>query len=58
MNEYLGFYRGKKYSVFADTSYHAQQALALQLKVKKSYEIDIYLVSRNGQPVVHSTAEF
>ena len=47
---YIGLYRGKQYEVYADSSYAAQQKLAKQLGVKKSYEISVYLCEKNVDP--------
>ena len=55
MNGYIGLYMGKQYEVYAETTYEAQQKLAKQLKVKKSYEISVFLCEKEGQPVVQST---
>ena len=57
MNGYLGFYKNKKYEVFAKTTLEAQEKLAKQLKVKKSYQISVYLCEKDGKEVVHSTSE-
>ena len=57
MNGYIGLYKGKKYEVYAETTYAAQLKLAKQLKVKKSYQISIYLCEKDGKEIVH-TADF
>ena len=51
MNGYIGIYKGKQYEVLANTSYEAQQTLAKQLKVKKSYNISVYLCQKNGKDI-------
>ena len=55
MNGYVGFYRGKRYEIESDTSYHAQQALAAKYNIKKSYEITVVLAEKSGEQVIHST---
>ena len=57
MNGYIGLYKGRKYEVYANTTYEAQQKLVVQLKVKKSWEISVYLCEKDGQTVIHSTSE-
>ena len=56
-NGYIGLYKGKQYEVYANTTFEAQEKLAKQLKVKRSYEISIYLCEKNGKDVIHSTCE-
>ena len=49
---YIAMYRGKKYEVYAKSSYDAQQKMAKYLKAKKSYEVDVYLCEKpNGKQV-------
>lgn len=57
MNGYIGLYKSRKYEVYANTSYEAQSKLVAQLKVKKSWEISVYLCEKDGQTVIHSTSE-
>ena len=57
MNGYIGFYKGKKYEVYAETSLEAQLKLAKQLKVKKEYEISIFLCEKQGKEVIHDGSE-
>ncbi len=54
MNRYIGLYKGKRHEIFAKTSYEAQQVLAKELKVKKRYEISIYLCEKDGKEVTQS----
>ena len=56
MNGYIGFYKGKKYEVYAESSYAAQEKLAKQLKVKKSWQVNVMLCEKDGVQVVHSTS--
>lgn len=53
MNTYIAYYRGKQLEVKADSSYQAQQKAAELFKAKKSYEVSVYLVEKNGEPVIH-----
>jgi len=57
MNKYEAFYRNRRVEVEANTSYEAQQKAALIFKAKKSYEVTVMLVEKNGQVVTHSTSE-
>ncbi len=52
-NGYIGFYKGKKYEVYANTTYEAQKLIAEKYKIKKSYEISVYLAEKNGKEVIH-----
>jgi len=56
MNGYVGFYRGRRAEVEADTQYEAQQKLAKILKAKKSYEVAVMLAEKDGQQVTHAPA--
>jgi hypothetical protein len=56
-NGYIGIYKGKQYEVYASSSYEAQQKLAKQLKVKKSYEVSVFLCEKEGKQV-ETTATF
>jgi len=53
MNGYIGFYKGKKYEIHADTTYQAQQAIATKYGIKKPYEITVMLAEKNGEQVTH-----
>jgi hypothetical protein len=57
MNGYIGFYRGKQKEVYAETKLKAQEELARQFKAKKSWEVDVWLAEKDGQPVVHNGSE-
>jgi len=58
MNTYKAFYRGKMpIEVQAETSYAAQREAAARFKAKKSYEVTVILVAKDGEPVIRSTAE-
>lgn len=53
MNTYHAFYKGKTIEIEAETSYKAQLAAASKFKAKKSYEVTVVLVAKEGVPVVH-----
>ena len=52
-NGYICLHKGKKYEVYADSTYEAQKKCAQQNSIKKSYEISVYLAEQSGQPVIH-----
>lgn len=58
MNTYKAFYKGKQLEVEADTSYSAQKKAAEQFKAKKSYDVVVVLVAKNGLPVDVDPASF
>ncbi len=53
LNGFIGFYKGKRYEIYADTSYHAQQEIAKKYGIKKPYEITVMLAEEDGKPVTH-----
>ncbi|MCK9593831.1 MAG: hypothetical protein M0Q91_17665 [Methanoregula sp.] len=53
MNGYICFYKGKKFEVYADSTYEAQKKCAVDNKIKKSYEITVVLAEKNGEQVTH-----
>ena len=53
MNGYVCFYKGKRYEMYADSAYGAQQTCAKLYKIKKSYDITVVLAEKDGQQVVH-----
>lgn len=58
MNTYHAFYRGKQIELQAETSYKAQQAVAIQFKARKSYEVTVMLVAKSdGVPVIHTAVD-
>jgi len=57
MNTYEAFYRGRRLTVQAATSYAAQLEAARQFKAKKTHEVTVMLAEKDGQPVVHAPAE-
>ncbi len=56
MNQYEAFYKDKRLTVEAATSYAAQLKAAELFKARKSYEVNVVLAAKDGVPVVHSTA--
>ena len=53
VNGYVGFYRGKRAECHAETKYKAQCILADKLGAKRSYEVEVVLAEKDGEPVVH-----
>jgi hypothetical protein len=53
MNKYECFWKSKRITVEADTSYQAQQKAQSILKAKKGYEITVMLAEKNGQAYIH-----
>lgn len=56
MNKYIALYKGKKFEVEANTSYEAQQTAAKLVKAKKSWEVSVYLIEKDGEQVAIDTA--
>ena len=57
MNGYICIDRkGKKYEVYADNTLDAQTKCDQENKIKKQYEISVYLCEKNGEQVTQSTA--
>ena len=54
MNKYECFWKSKRITVEADTTYQAQQKAQAIFKAKKGYEITVVLAELNGQAYVHS----
>ena len=57
LNGYICLWKGKRFEVYASTTYEAQKLCATQHKIKKSYEISVYLAEKNGEVVEHKTSE-
>jgi hypothetical protein len=53
MNTYHAFYKGKKIEIEAVTSLMAQLAAAAKFKAKKSFDVTVVLVAKDGVPVTH-----
>jgi hypothetical protein len=56
MNKYECFWKSKRITVEANTTYQAQQKAQEILKVKKGYEIAVVLAELNGQTYIHEGA--
>lgn len=62
MNTYECFYRSKRTSVLAPTSYAAQQQAAVYFKTRKGYEITVVLAelgsdTTSPKSVTHTPSE-
>ena len=57
MNTYKAFYKNKTIEVQSDSSYHAQLEAAKLLGAKKSFQVTVGLVEKDGQSIIH-TADF
>jgi hypothetical protein len=57
MNTYIAFYKGRKATVIAETSYKAQQEAATFFKAKKAYDVTIMLHKVEDRTIEHSGAE-
>jgi len=57
MNGYVGFYKGKKYEVHAESILSARDKIAGLAKAKKAYDVVVMLAEKDGKPVVHSPNE-
>lgn len=55
LNKYKCFWRGKTAEVDAGTSLQAQLMAAKKLGARKSYEVTVMLLEKDGAPVAHST---
>ena len=56
MNKYECFWKAKRITVEADTSYQAQQKAQAILKAKKGYEITVVLAELNGKVYINEGA--
>ena len=62
LNTYECFYRTKRTTILAPTSYAAQQQAAVYFKTRKGYEITVVLVelasdTTSPKPVTHIASE-
>lgn len=57
MNGYIGFYKGRRFEIMSDSTYHAQQTIAKANRIKKAYEITIVLAEKDGEQVTHTPTE-
>jgi hypothetical protein len=53
MHGFIGFYRGKRFEVMANSSYEAQCKIATENKIKKQADITVMLAEKNGEQVTH-----
>lgn len=53
MNGYICLWKGKKFEVYAESTYEAQKKCASENKIKKTYEITVMLAEKNGEQVTH-----
>ncbi len=58
-NGYIGFYKGEKKEVMADTKYNAQQKLLAMFqqgsrRKVKEYDIAVEIAERDGKQVTHA----
>lgn len=51
---YVALYKGKQAEVWAKTAAAAQSLAATFFKVKKSYQVSVYLCEKDGKQVVHT----
>ena len=57
LNGYVCFHKGRRFEIYAKTSYDAQQLCAKINKIKKPSEITVVLAEKDGKTVEH-TATF
>ena len=58
LHTYLCFHKTRKVEVLAESSYQAQLEAATQLKVKKAFEITVFLHKKaDGSEVTHDGSE-
>jgi hypothetical protein len=53
LNGFVGFYKGKRYEVHADSSYHAQQQIAKEHKIRDARNITVVLAEKDGKQITH-----
>jgi hypothetical protein len=53
MNGYIAYYKNRSLEVLASSSYEAQKKAAAVFKVRKSYEVEVVLAEKDGEPVTH-----
>jgi hypothetical protein len=53
-NGYICFHKGKRYEIYANSTFEAQKRCAEQNKIKKRHEITVVLAEKNGKPVTHT----
>jgi hypothetical protein len=58
LNGYICFHKGKRYEIYAESSFAAQCMCAVNHNIKKRSEINVVLAEKNGKPVVYNGTEF
>ena len=53
MNGYKAFYKDKEIEVYTNTQYEAQIKAAKELKVKKSYQVNVILCEKDEEQIIH-----
>ena len=53
MNGYICYYKGKRFEIYADSTFEAQKKCAIDNNIKKRYEISVMLAEKNGVQVTH-----
>lgn len=54
LNGYVCFYKGKRYEIYAESSYAAQCMCAVNHNIKKRHEITVVLAEKDGKEVTHT----
>lgn len=54
MNTYKAFYKNETLTLTAKSSYSAQLQAASMMGAKKSHEVTIMLLAKNGKQVTHA----
>jgi hypothetical protein len=54
MNGYIAYYKNRSLEVLASSSYEAQKKAAAVFKSRKSYEVEVVLAEKDGEPVTHT----
>ncbi len=55
LNGYIAMFKDKKIKVYATTTLEAQEKAHAIFKNKKSYDISVFLVEKNGEQVLTNT---
>jgi superfamily II DNA/RNA helicase len=50
---YVGFYKGKRFETYANTTFEAQKKMAQEHGIKNSYDISVMLAEVDGKTVIH-----
>ena len=56
-NLYECFFRGKRVTIRAATTYDAQKLAAAHFRARKSYDVAVVLAEKDGTPVVHTAVD-